>query len=752
MRFFDDIAGAIKSGVVTSEDVGLWAALVYGEDTPDCRQKFGQCVRVDGLNQFQTVTLHKMAREFHDKAEVALANKIDETSTPVPEELLRDVPEPVYDEPLPDVAGEIKKRLGIIACVRKFGKKQDSIRDRNVEGIKVRCPFPSHNDAHPSAWCNSEKNTWFCGSCQVGGDVIDFYAATKGMNVKTYHTDGSFPTLVKEMGSEMGLSVKRTRDGSYELVDDEAELPSPLPDRAPEPEPVRTTPPAIDDEGLEDYVPPAPVAPPSHEASEPITVTVDKMLSGVSFKLEDLDLDEIDVKTIPELNWTDLPINPQTFLGQFMPFAEEYYPWVPREFFLFAGLQAIGLAMGHHVTSETGARLSGSLMCLFIGPSGAGKSTAVSELRAMFGRIPITKFNPSLGSGVKIIPSPGSAEALVKSIRTEVEDPTAEVPGTKMEVGATAWMHEDEFATLISKSKRNGSTFKTRIIGLYDFVKKDPSRPEVVFEEYSLSGGHRVLHDSYFSATFTTQTDAIRSLMEHNDLVSGFLNRIVPVMGRRRARRRISSMLVPPTVPDHDDHYERLWRWCRADYRTIPFTNEAKEVFDDHPFIHHVEGLANTDSLYSRVSHMTLRLAFLLAVNNHSREVTPEYVEAACTIGSQYLLDCFQGLHQSVIASEIDDGAKRIESYVSKFYDRKGRWPTKREWTKDRSYNDYKAEDRARSMKILLEERRVVEVVLTDGAKRERVLMVPTGSWAGFEDSHEKKFVKDEFYAGIEEK
>lgn len=743
MRFFSDIATAYRAGEITQQDIEDWAGLVY----PPGEWVLSKFFREDGsLIQFKVVALHHMARDKQSSAPPP-------AEIPLPAEFLRDVPEPVYENPLPDLAGEIKKKLGIIACVRKFGKPQERISERTIEGVMVRCPFNDHTDNRPSAWVNTSKNVWHCGKCLAGGDVIDFYAARHGKNLKSYQTDGTFHDLVKEMGQELGLSTKKGRGGVWEIVEDGGDWPSPLPDRSEviEEPPPRDVAVAVEDDGEARLTPPEviPLVPESREATEPVVTSLDEVYRGLAYDAADvLEEAEQDNSKIPSLNWRDLPINPNTFLGQWMKYAEEFYPWIPEEYFLFTGLQAIGLATGHYTQSYTGSRLTGSLMLALIGPSGGGKSTAVSELHAMFNRVPIVSFNRDLGTGIKVIPSPGSPEALVKSIYTEVEDSASSTPGILHEVPVTAWLHEDEFATLIEKSRRRGGgAMKTRLIQLYDFTKKDPALKELVIDDYSMSGGRRVLHDSYFSAVFTTQTDAVRSMMESSDLISGFLNRIIPVMGPQKVRRRVAGALMPPVDPVHDESYERLWRAQRAAWRVVPFTPEALELVDCHPFLNHVENLANSDSMYSRVEHMTLRLAFLLAVNNMEDEVDVRYVEAACGIGSSYLMNCFGHLRQAVIANDFDECASKIEGYVTRYFDRNGRWPNPREWSKDRSYSGYSSSVRKQALEVLFSESRLVKVRLSEGKAVENVFLVPTGHWANYSDSHDKKFIKSEFYA-----
>ncbi len=757
--FFENVSRAHAEGLVTPEVVESWLEVVFGADeTPEKTAKRAAVVKPDGsVVLFQVSALHRAAKEeAEDRANRAPSSPPapEAALPPVPEELLVDVPEPVYDSPLPDLAGEIKQRLGIIAAVRKWGKPQDRIRDTRTEGIKVRCPFPSHNDENPSAWVNTDKNVWNCGKCNIGGDVIDFYAARKGRSVPGFHTDGSFHELVNEMGGELGLSVVK-RGNAWELEEEGKEWPSPLPDRpeaVEEPEP-RDVPAEADPSKPDDPQPEppvSPVVPPSPEAAEPVTISEGQMLAGATMpRDEDETFDGFELdKPIPELNWRELPINPGSFLGEWMQYHEEYLPWTPPEYALFCGIQAVGLATGHSVTSFTGATLSGSLMIALIGPSGYGKSTVVSTLRKMLNRVGIVKFDKENGTGVKVIPSPGSAEALVHSIRTEVMDPVN--PEQKMEVGVTAWLHEDELATIVEKSRRRGGgAMKTRIIQLYDFVKSKPEK-ETVIEDFSLSGGTRALHDSFFSAVFTTQTDAIRNLMDRVDLISGFLNRMIPVMGVQRERRRIADAVVPPAVPDFDLAYETLWRRCRDKVKVIPFTRDALFVVDSHPFLETAEKLATRDSLYSRVNHMTMKIAFLLAVNNNELEVGSAYVNAACEVGSSYLMACFGQLRTAVIATETDEAAERIHRFVKNFHDRHGLWPETHQWSRDRSYRDFDSTTKLRALDNMAQEGRLVRIRLQRGKAVKKVFVIPEGKWSGFVASDDKLYKYDEFY-GIKE-
>jgi hypothetical protein len=47
-------------------------------------------------------------------------------------------------------------------------------------------PDAQPRDEHPSAWANSLKDTWNCGTCTTGGDQIDLFAATHDYDLPGY--------------------------------------------------------------------------------------------------------------------------------------------------------------------------------------------------------------------------------------------------------------------------------------------------------------------------------------------------------------------------------------------------------------------------------------------------------------------------------------------------------------------------------------------------------------------------------------
>jgi len=713
--FFPNVSDAYKSGLVTPEMVDEWIALVYGDDPEAAATKRAATIKDDGtIVQFQVVSIHRLAKEAAEAATIELVEAVAEpvARTDIPEELKADIPEMEASEALPDIAGAIKSRVGIISAVRKWGKPQDRIRDARTEGVKVRCPFHDHVDYRPSAWVNTEKNTWYCGKCSVGGDVIDFFVARRyGLKPVDFHRSSDFHTVVREMGEELGLSVRKSPVGGWEMVEEGVELPSPLVDHSEEEEVAPRS---------EDPLPSSP------EAFEPITVSEEDVLKGIDIDSEDLDVRE---PTDLIIEWRDYAINPGSFLGEWMQHAERHFLWAPQEYFFFLGLQAIGMACGHDTQTYTDAPLNGNLMITLVGPSGGGKSTAVGEIKRMFDRISVVRFDPETGTGVKFIPNPGSAEALAVALRTDIEDPVDIVK--KVEVPTTAWLYVDELADYASKaSRRGGGNMKTILLTLFDFVKRS-SAPERVIDEVSLGSGKRIVHDTHFSATFTTQTASMREMMSGADLISGFLGRIIPVFGNGRVKRRYGGEVTEPEYL-FDVQYERMWRLRRdLSRKRVQFTPEAWDLINTSPLWERMAPDAVPD-LMARAHLFTFKIAFLLAVNNGEHEIGPEYVDSAMKIVYNYIMPGFGGVKQAVKATEWSDLQNKMMAWCQRHYDRHGTWPIATDWANAKwtRYGDLKMIHESRD--LLIKSGEMVIVKIATSGKPKQALVIPKGKWAEY--------------------
>lgn len=90
------------------------------------------------------------------------------------------------------------------------------------ESIMIRCPFPNHVDQTASAWCNLDKNVWYCEPCQYGGDAFDLAAIHFGYPVPHYKKNGQFPKLRQQMAADFGIEIVRGVNGKEYTVQNSA--------------------------------------------------------------------------------------------------------------------------------------------------------------------------------------------------------------------------------------------------------------------------------------------------------------------------------------------------------------------------------------------------------------------------------------------------------------------------------------------------------------------------------------------------
>lgn len=756
----EHVSQAFDAGQVTAEHVEQMLALVYPDSEAERAERRERVMPGGKIVKFQLVALNKQAAQVIKESN---RQPTKPAEPEIPAEFLADVPDEVVEHTGPDYAKEIKARYGILEIVRKFGKPQGEIRVGNrTENIMVRCPFPHHEDKDPSTWINTEDNVWNCGKCVAGGDVIDFYAARKGLEKREFHHTPEFRTITKEMAAELGIEVEQVIDASSwteEVPDTEEDVePTPLDD---EEFPVEDV--------AREADPPKPVVPPSAEADEPITVTTDEVLRGIEFQDDDSDEDNLPPQwqiAVPRYEVSRLNLKSGTFLESWLRQHREELGWLPHEYMMMLGLQAIGLASGHHIVSRIARRhVNGALMMVLIGPSGYGKSTAAGRLTDMLNNVPGPAFDYQMGTGVRMLPSLSSAEAFSKEMRTEIEDPVD--PTKKMEVPTTALLYEDEFATFVEKTRRKGGGhLKQRLMGVYDFVKTRPD-PEKSVNEVSLGTGQRVVHDSYLAALFLTQTQSIRMLAERNDLVSGFLNRIVPVFGVQRERENVLDDADLDPHPAYFDLYEQLWRKCREDCTIgnpiiLPFSDAARVVADSHSFFAKAKQLEENDSIYARLVHLTRRFALLLAINEYTPDlvhrgasfdglaVEERHLLTAIDLVNHFIRPGYQALVEAISADDVDELANKIYEFIESYYNRKGVWPDVGTVLTAPFQKKFASNVRPKALEQLKFTKQVVDVKLKPAnSENKREILVATSGphWSRFRDSAGKTFTSESFYA-----
>ena len=228
--------------------------------------------------------------------------------------------------------------IDILDAYRRWcGKMTPKVRGGQREGIQISCPIPGHEDTHPSAWINLDKQLWHCGACDQGGDKFTIAAYHFGYPVPGYQEGKNFVDLRAKMAEDYGFRIQVLAGGIRSII--------PL-----EEEP----------EGTDDSQPVAEVDTPPVEA-EGDTSTSPSLAVVRPIVAEENDEYE---GVLPSLDWRSI-VPGQTFLDEYMQTTS--VDDVPEEFHFFNALLALGLAIGRDVTLMDALPIKGNLFRLHVG-------------------------------------------------------------------------------------------------------------------------------------------------------------------------------------------------------------------------------------------------------------------------------------------------------------------------------------------------------------------------------------------------
>lgn len=496
--------------------------------------------------------------------------------------------------------------IDILDAYRRWiGKTIAPHRSGKREGIHVSCPLPNHPDKNPSAWVNLDKKTWYCGGCDVGGDVIDLAAIHFGMG--DYKSGKNFGEIRKRIAQDYG----------YTFV--------PVPGRA---EPAIVAP-APEVEAPEPPAPPAPVAvvpPASPEPTSdlaPVPATVAPPLASVS-SIEPAEEDDDDQLDLPGLDWREI-VTPDTFLDAYM--RQVSHDDVPEEYHLWLGLMAIGMAIGRDVTLQDRRPVMGNLFVCILGRTGVGKSRATEHVNRLTQMaIPWSPSDP-LSRGVKPISTPSSGENMIFQFSQTIQDPS----NPKVVIGyqpIRGIVDYNELSGLVGRGNRQGSTVKSTLMQFFDASKTISSA--------SMTHGAMRAEDAFASVLTTAQPRALRELLTQSDLDSGFLNRWIFVTGKMKPREAFGGTeidLMPAVNP-----LVAIHEWAEGGKKVMWSNPEAKaeylRLFQER--LNPAE--LSDNAILARVNLMCKKLVLLLSANEMREEVTVEIVRKVEKI-YDYLLE-----------------------------------------------------------------------------------------------------------------
>lgn len=494
------------------------------------------------------------------KLNLADKNKVEVPDTPPSVSFMKENRDSELDAVLDD--------LDIAQAYNMYAGKGEVPSSSKTEGVKVRCPNPSHADRNPSAWLNTDKQTWYCAACEQGGDKFDMAAWHFGMPVPGYKTGKNFPELKARIASSLGYTVSMSAGSTYLTKDEDTEE---------------------DDE------------------------TEDEALAEVHdiFEHERFDHDE-DI----ELDWRSV-VEKGTFLDAYMQ--QAIVDDAPEEYHLWNGLLATALAVGKDVTLRDLYPVHANLFICILGRTGSGKSKSKGTLdKILDAALPYSHTDPN-DKGVLRTPAPASAEALIGVFQKKISEGDEDSDEVKTKtVPVRGIVEYSELSSLISRTNRLGNALIPTLMQFYD------SEDTVS----TVSRGHGVTQakDPFACVVTTSQPKSLKNLLTIGDATSGFLNRWVFVLGKEKKRIAVGGTPVdvhPAVKPLQEIH---AWAGERGT-RQIDWTQDALDrftkLFDEtiYPVIQKDES-----ALLSRLDLLCKKLILLFAINSKTLKVEERHI------------------------------------------------------------------------------------------------------------------------------
>lgn len=519
--------------------------------------------------------------------------------------------------------------IDILDAYRRFcGKMDPKVATGQKESIMISCPIPGHRDSNPSAWINTEKQTWYCGTCTSGGDAMDLAAFHFGYPVPGYKDGAKFHDLRRDMAKAVGYTFVKP-PGVKTPIPVAPSTPTPIP-------PALTEPPAVPDSSGD-----APNA--KADEAEPDTgATVSPIHIG-----ED---DEIEL-IFPVLEWQEL-VEPDTFLDQYMKCT--IVDDVPEEYHFWNGLLALGMIGGRDVTLADKVPVHGNLFVCLLGNTGDGKSQSYSHLKRLFKTAMPHDWADPNSKGVKMVSTPASAEVLIFNFMKAVPDPTdpkkiayfAPVKGV---------VEFNELSQLLGRAQRQGNTLKPTLMQFYD--------AEAEIATSSMTSGEKKAVEAFGSCFTTTQPLALRNLITQDDADSGFLNRWVFASGKQKKRMAIGGQKVDitPCVP----YVDALKGWVGFG-REVQWSEEAATEFT-HFFYSEIEPIKKRDrsGFLTRIDLLMKKLILLFTINQGDAQVELHAVDKAKKM-FPYLIQAYHIPAEQVGNSKQWQCVDRIRYLISK--------------------------------------------------------------------------------------
>lgn len=560
--------------------------------------------------------------------------------------------------------------LDIISAYNRYAHKGTVDPKGKTEGIMCSCPNPNHPDRNPSAWINLDKQTWFCGGCNEGGDKYDIAAWHFGLPVPGYKDGRNFHDLRKRIAEDHGFTFQRTIAG-------EIAIPPSAPVGPPSPSVVGSdSADFTDEDGRVLHL---------VKDSAPITAPDDGMADVTELPG---DVGGLEVEDI-ELEWKSI-VPAGTFLDAWMK--QTTIDDVPEEYHFWNGLLAISMTLGRDVTLRDFRPVYGNLFVCILGRSGSGKSKSKYYLDQLIdAAIPYSARDPH-SKGALRISGVASAEALIWMFQKKVDDPTAPAGTPPKSYPVRGIIDYNELASMVGRGQRAGNVLIPTMMQFFDV--------EDTIETISRTHGREKAEMPFASAITTSQPKSLRNLLTSQDAASGFLNRWFFAGGKEKTRSAIGGVVVDvmPAVKPLSD----IAGWA-ATAGSLSWSQGASDTFTKffHDTLQPIMRADDSD-LLSRLDLLCKKLVLLFTANMKADQVPVEAVDQMMKM-LPYVLECY-GVPGAHVGNSMQSELRtNILKVIVDHQTKTGKGPTARDISRRLSRRNYPLDLFNRTLKYMME-------------------------------------------------
>lgn len=345
-------------------------------------------------------------------------------------------------------------------------------------------------------------------------------------------------------------------------------------------------------------------------------------------------------RTVPTYKIQDVLPDGDSFLRAYYDATVE--DETPSEYQLWCGLVALAAAVGRNVTMLDLRPVTANLGICLIGSTASGKSRSIRHVEDILEMDSRLRWKPGNTLGIKFRENPGSGPYLI----TELVD-VEKVGTNEIQHPVKMLILQDEISSLVRKgnSRDNNHGVREVVLQLLDGKHR--------LHHGSKTGGNAEALDSFAVLLGATQPEVVPTLFSNEDMVTGFMNRLIFIPGQTVKRSHRGG--TPIDLSTASDHLKLIVGWASQGIEIAEWSDDADELWREH-FDRVVEPMQNDPRMRNLLGRLDLnmkRLILLFAANERSSSIELQHVQSAVAL-LDYLLECYQQLTDHLETTEYD--------------------------------------------------------------------------------------------------